>query len=88
MVIIVLRSLKRGASSIETNLKENNTFDFKRIMPGEFLLWSYIDSDSNGIYSSGSVDPLVNAEYFQYYPDTLNLRARWPVGDININMSK
>ena len=40
------------------------------------------------MYDYGNVQPLQLAEEFTFYPDTLNLRARWPVGDVKINYKK
>jgi hypothetical protein len=85
-VKVVIRELKKGGKSFQTNLTTNNSFNFERIIPGEYLLWAYEDKDSNSIYSKGTVDPLIFSEYFNYYPDTLKLRARWPVGDIKIDL--
>ena len=61
-------------------------FNFERVLPGKYILWAFFDEDSNGVYSYGTVDPLEYAESFIFYPDTLELRARWPVGDIEINL--
>jgi hypothetical protein len=66
----------------------NNSFSINKVVPGKYLLWSFIDRDADNKYSPGSVNPLKYAEEFQFYPDTLNLRARWPVGDIIIRYDK
>lgn len=81
---VVLKNIKDSNKEYSVNMGENNSFNFKRILPGEFLLWCYEDSDSNSTYSYGQVDPLKFSEHFKFYPDTLKLRARWPVGDILI----
>jgi len=60
-------------------------FEFKKVIPGKYLIWTYKDKNNNGRYDSGSIQPFKYAEEFRYYNDTLNLRARWPVGDIIIN---
>ncbi len=85
---IVLESAERDKRKIEKVINDDKTFNFERVLPGEYLIWAYEDSDSNKEYSYGSVIPFVKAEYFKYYPDTLNLRARWPVGDIFIDFNK
>lgn len=84
-VKVVLKNIKDSNKEYRVNMGGNNSFNFKRILPGEFLLWCYEDSDSNSTYSFGQVEPLIFSEDFKFYPDTLKLRARWPVGDISID---
>lgn len=82
-----LQSIERTGTNYQIDLKDDSTFKFERVVPGEYLVWAYEDKDSNNIYSSGLVNPFKLAEKFTYYPDTLNLKARWPVGDINIDFN-
>lgn len=72
-------------NSYQTNIEHDKTFNFTRIKPGKYLLWIYEDSDSNSNYNYGSVFPFAPSENFTFYPDTIDLKARWPVGDIQIN---
>lgn len=67
---------------------KDNKFDFSKITPGKYLLWYYQDMDLNQEYSYGQVFPNKKAEKFNFYPDTLNLRARWPIGDIKLKEIK
>ncbi|MEE9429719.1 MAG: Ig-like domain-containing protein [Melioribacteraceae bacterium] len=80
-----LQGLKRGGTIYQVSLEKNSTFKFERIVPGDYLIWVYSDEDSSGSYSYGSNNPFELAEKFAYYPDTLNLKARWPVGDIIVD---
>ncbi len=86
---IILKVLNAADKEINysLNLGSEKKFEFKRILPGKYLLWGFFDSDSNGKYSYGKIYPYKPAEKFVYYSDTLNLRARWPVGDIILNMN-
>lgn len=85
---------KKNLVGVLSNTKENilyqldiikNKFSFEKVVPGKYLLWIYEDSDSNKLYDYGKVFPFKHSEEFIYYPDTLELKARWPVGDIEIN---
>lgn len=87
-IIVVLQDIKSNQLKKQMKLSENNSFNFDRVLPGEYLVWTFIDSDSNNSYSFGNVSPLKYAEYFKFYPDTLNLRPRWPVGDIEFDLTK
>jgi len=84
---VVLRSATPEKKTY-TQKVVNKSFNMNKILPGKYLIWSFIDSNVDKKYNAGVVSPLKYAEEFQFYPDTLNLRARWPVGDIIIKFEK
>jgi hypothetical protein len=84
-VKIVLESIESKNKKGQKNLNPKGKFNYERVIPGKYLLWIYEDSDSNNVFSFGNFDEHKFAEEFKFYPDTLNLRPRWPVGDIEIN---
>jgi hypothetical protein len=63
-------------------LQDGNKFEFNRVLPGKYLLWCFLDRDNNGAYNRGKPSPFIPSEDFSFYPDTLNLRARWGQMDI------
>ncbi len=63
-------------------------FDFERIQPGKYFLWGYYDTDSTKTYMYGKPFPYKPSEEFFFYPDTLNLRPRWTVTNINFSFGK
>ncbi|MBK8946023.1 MAG: Ig-like domain-containing protein [Ignavibacteriae bacterium] len=81
---VVLNSLEKKHTKIQKEITKEGIFSFERINPGKYLMWIYNDSDSNNIYTFGNFDSLKYSEEFKFYPDTLNLRPRWPIGDIEI----
>jgi hypothetical protein len=83
-VMVVLQSTEAGNLKIQKKADSKHTWKFNRVYPGKYLLWSYIDSDSSSTYSYGKPYPFNPSERFVYYPDTLKLRARWPVADVKI----
>lgn len=85
-IIVVLQDAKKPNRKQENELNNEGTFDFSRILPGEYLIWAYIDRDSSNSYTFGNISPFIEAEYFKFYPDTLNLKPRWPIGDIEITL--
>jgi hypothetical protein len=85
-VQVVLKSLEQKSVLKQAKMDQNSTFKFEKVTPGKYLIWAYEDEDSSGNYSYGKLEPFKYSEYFGYYPDTLNLRARWPVGDVEINL--
>lgn len=77
-----LKSVEKNDLKYLTSLQRNDFFSFERIIPGKYLLSAYYDRDSSDTYSNGSLNPFKEAEEFSFYPDTLNLRARWTETDI------
>ena len=60
----------------------NGMFNFNRVLPGKYLLFAYYDKDSSNSYTFGKVYSFSHSEEFSFYPDTLNLRARWIETDL------
>ena len=86
-VVLGIFNASDKKTTYSINIGGKKKFDFKRVIPGKYLLWGFFDSDSNGKYTFGKIYPYEPSEKFSYYPDTLNLRARWPVGDIILNFN-
>lgn len=58
-------------------------FEFTRVEPGKYILWCYLDENNDGKYNYGWPEPIKYSERFSFYPDTLTLRPRWEVTDLN-----
>ncbi len=80
-IMVKLFSVDDNKLEYNGKLRKGN-YEFKDVYPGKYFLWYFIDSDSSGTYNYGKVYPFQPSERFNYYPDTLKLRPRWPVGDI------
>ena len=65
--------------------QNKKVFNFERVFPGKYLLIAFDDVNNNGKLDKGSIYPFQKSERFLFYPDTLELKPRWPVGDITIN---
>lgn len=61
----------------------SSKFEFTRVEPGKYVLWCFLDEDNDGKYDYGWPEPIRFSEVFSFYPDTLNLRPRWEVTDLN-----
>jgi Bacterial Ig-like domain len=85
---VQLQTVPKSKTGYSQKVDKKKNFDFRKIIPGKYLLWSFRDTNKNGIYDPGTVKPFAYSEEFRYFPDTLNLRARWPVGEINIDFEK
>ncbi len=87
-LVVLLKNVEQNKISYQQKVDSKNNFDFKKIVPGKYLLWSFKDNGKNGKYDHGTIKPFNFAEEFKFYPDTLNLRARWPVVDISLSFDK
>ncbi len=87
-IVLKLNPIAKNSKKYSLNIKgSSNNFDFKRVLPGKYILWGFIDEDSSGTYNYGKMLPFEPSERFVFFPDTLNLRPRWPVGDIFIKFN-
>lgn len=77
-----LKNMEKDDLSYSTSILNNGQFIFERVIPGKYLLFAYYDKDSSSTYSFGNVTPFKESEEFSFYPDTLNLRARWTETDV------
>lgn len=87
-LMTVIESISMPKKVYQQKNDKKNKFDFKKVVPGKYLAWSYKDKNVNGKYDKGAIKPFAFAEDFRYYSDTLNLRARWPVGDVIIQFNE
>ena len=68
----------------------NNKFSILNLPAGLYTLWAFegINNMNRDIYHSGNSEPYHRAAKFSFYPDTIDVRARWDVESININFEK
>jgi hypothetical protein len=85
--LLVLESIDKNGETYKKNISKEN-FSFERINAGKYILWCFYDTDSSNIYSYGTLDPFSHSEKFFFYGDTLNLKARWTVTDVNFILVK
>jgi len=80
--VLVLDGTGREKKTYKKPVNKNN-FSFERVEAGKYFLWCFYDTDSSGTYSYGSSNPFQPSEEFFFYSDTLNLKPRWTVTDVN-----
>ncbi len=80
--VLVLQGVDGDKLVYTQQLIKDNKFNIERVVPGKYILWAFLDTDSSRSYSYGEIKPFKPAEEFSYYPDTLNLRARWVQSDL------
>jgi hypothetical protein len=82
--VLVLENISNTELTYLQNVTKES-FEFKRVEPGKYFLWCFLDADEDKEYNFGWPDPVQNSERFSFYPDTLDLRARWEVTDVIFN---
>ncbi len=80
---LVLQGIDVDKITYQQKVRNSNKYSFERIQPGKYFLWGYYDSDSSKTYTYGKPYPFKVSEQFTFYPDTLNLRARWIQTNLN-----
>ncbi len=86
-LIVNLKSVS-NKKKYTKKIDKNKNFNFEKVAPDKYLLWAFKDNNNNDKYDFGKIKPFEYSEEFFFYPDTLNLRARWPVGDIEFRLKK
>ncbi len=66
------------------SVKKGESFNIENIEPGNVAIFSYADENINGKYDGGKIFPFKTSEKFNYYKDTLRVRARWPIEGVVI----
>ncbi len=82
---VILQGTENNGKVYTQYLQKGRKFEFNRVFPGKYMLWCYLDRDSSRTYGKGNPYPFEPSEDFSFYPDTLNLRARWGQMDILFN---
>jgi hypothetical protein len=85
-LILVLQNTKDQSISYITKADKTFTYSFERIEAGSYTLWYYFDKDSSGTFDNGWLYPYRNSEEFNFYKDTVKLRPRWGLTDVDIKI--
>ena len=79
----------KNINSTETYIATaiNNKFEIINLQPGLYTLWAFegINHMNRDIYHSGTLKPFHRSAKFSFYSDTIDVRARWDIENININ---
>ncbi|MCX8009846.1 MAG: hypothetical protein N3A61_01720, partial [Ignavibacteria bacterium] len=60
------------------------SFKFERVQQGNYLIKLYKDLNQDRKYSNGSSIKRTFSEPFKYFSDTVKVKPRWPITDVNI----
>jgi len=89
MGVVILRATEASGNNPRTRqitVEKAGTFVFDRLLEGSYVLDAFRDRNGNGLYDAGKAFPFVSSERFTVHPDTLKLRARWPLEGVTIEL--
>jgi len=76
-LVVELFSAKNTSLSQTSIVNSESEFEFKIIPEGNYSLYFFKDSDNDMKYSFGNAYPIIQCEWFYFYPDTFEVRANW-----------
>lgn len=86
---VILRAAEASGNNPKTRqmtVEKGGIFVFDRLLEGSYVLDAFRDRNGNGLYDAGKAFPFVSSERFTVHPDTLKLRARWPLEGVTIEL--
>ncbi|MCX6144362.1 MAG: Ig-like domain-containing protein [Ignavibacteriales bacterium] len=86
LVVIARTIVRHDSKEYQVRLTEDGPFALRSIVGGEYVLLCYRDRNGNKKYDSGLVHPYQSSERFVQYPDTLKVRARWPLEGVELKL--
>jgi len=76
--ILTLTQIGASKMSYVKKFEKPGPYRFQNVLPGNYRLLGYLDQDKNGRYTQGVPFPFCPSERFVVYPDTIQVRSRWP----------
>ncbi len=85
-VFVILKSTEKNNSYKTKVLK--NKYQFDKILPSKYQIFAFCDKNGNCVFDNGKPFPFAFAEPFTFIQDTINVRPRWPITDVNLKFNK
>jgi uncharacterized protein (DUF2141 family) len=83
-IFVTAENIENSQFRYSVNIPDTGKYMFENVVEGQYALKCFRDRDNNGKYSFGNPYPFIPSERFALYPDTIKVRARWPVEGVNI----
>ncbi len=77
---------KKEAVVYTTAATTQGSFVLSEMKDGQYVLSAFRDANGNGKHDRGLPFPFIQSERFTVYPDTLKLRARWPLEGVKLEI--
>ena len=76
-VIGILRPQNRGGNVYGSSSDKSGNISFDAVLPGSYRFEYFEDSDGDGRWSPGVIEPFKPAERFSFLADSISVRSRW-----------
>jgi hypothetical protein len=88
-LVIEAVSIENPSDRYPTVVNSDSTFELNTLPSGKYTLLFFEDSDNSEDYSYGEISPFKRAEWFYFYPDTIDIRANWDyeLKEINLGLN-
>lgn len=73
----VVELLSTGDKPVMSAPVENGSVVMRYVLPGKYFARLYVDNDSSGTYTNGSLTDNVMPEDVYYFPKRINLKKNW-----------
>ena len=87
VMVIELSSMDNISKKFQTNVNLDGSFKMSKVPEGDYSIRVYADVDKNNKFSHGTLNPYKPAEWFETYPDTINIRGNWDLEMKNIKVN-
>lgn len=86
-VVLTARAVMTKTQELYTVLaSRSGAFRLSDVPEGMYVIDAYRDEDANQSYTYGRPYPFRPSERFTVYPDTIKVRARWPLEGVKIEL--
>ena len=75
-VIVKLFNKENKLISYTAKITDTTDFEFNEVLEGDYILFSFIDENDNGIYDKGNYYPFRTAEKFIVYDKGIKSKRR------------
>jgi hypothetical protein len=86
LFVVARNILKRDSKEYQVRLGQDGPFALRNIVEGKYVLLVFRDRNGNKRHDSGLIHPYQPSERFVQYPDTLKVRARWPLEGVELKL--
>jgi len=84
VLLIAENIVRKPKETYQVKLRRPGTFVLRDILEGSYVLHAFRDRNGDQKYDAGRPYPFSRSERFTYYPDTLKVRARWPLEGVQL----
>ena len=86
LVVTAWRTGQKNATFKSVTVEKQGPFQLLHLPEGNYIMQAYRDRNGNNRFDAGKVFPFSESERFSVGSDTLKLRARWPLENVQVRL--